>query len=295
MPPSVTKIGGCAFFDCTSLQSIEISPSVTVLDGYTFSGCTSLRSITIPPSVKTIGGYTFFGCSSLIAVFIPPSVNYIGNGAFQGCSSLSSIAIPPSVQFVGFRAFHACTELERAVPGKKQLLTWLKHRFHNLPLQDACYSPEVLCNEITTIMKRKPDSIQAQDSLGLTALHVLAINTKVGTNAITLLLKLFPEMARMNTFNGMSPISLFLRCKGLSFDEKQGRLPLCKALEQGAELKDIKRLLSLDQSFCCEQWKKNETNEFYPFILAASLKQCNLDIVYTLARQNVDLLRPYII
>ena len=107
------------------------------------------------------------------------------------------------------------------------------------------------------------------------------------------LLQLCPHLAGMSTFNGMSPISLFLRCKGLSFDKQQGRLPLCDALEQGIGLGDIKLLLTLDQLFCLEQRQKNESNKFYPFILAAGLKQCNLDIVYTLARENVELLRPY--
>ena len=293
MSSSITEIGVCAFYDCMSLQSIDIPPSIAILDGYAFSGCTSLRSITIPPSVETISGYAFFGCSSLISVFVPPSVKYIGNGAFQGCTSLSSIAIPPSVQSIGYRAFHSCEELERAVPGKKSLTHWLKERFTKLPLQDACYSPEVLCKEITNIISIDPASIEAKDELGLTALHVLACNSQAETEVIRQLLQICPELAKMSTFNGMSPISLFLRCKGFSFDETQGRLPLCEALEQGMTLQVMKRLFTLDRLFCMEQWERDEENEFYPFIVAASRKECSLDVIYTLARESVELLCPY--
>ncbi len=298
LPPSVSEIGGCAFYDCSSLQSIEIPPGVETLATHTFSGCTSLRSVTISSSVVTIGGYAFSACSSLIAVFIPMSVTHIGNGAFQGCSCLSSIAIPSSVQFIGFRAFHHCDQLEKAVPDTKQVTPWLKQRFSNLPLQQACYSPETNYNseamhkQAILLMKRNRSLIQAQDKLGLTALHLVVCNPKVENNVIRLLLQICPDLAHKSDCNGLSPLALFLRCKGFAFDEKIGRLSLFDALKQGIQLHDLKHLLVLDQKLRTEQLKKDRVNHFYPFIIAAGSKQCNLDIVYTLARDSVQLLRP---
>lgn len=41
----VTSIGDCAFYYCTSLESIEIPDSVTSIDASAFTGCTSLTTI----------------------------------------------------------------------------------------------------------------------------------------------------------------------------------------------------------------------------------------------------------
>ena len=51
----VTSIGGCAFYDCTSLTSVTIPDSVTSIGGYAFYDCRSLTSVTIPNSVTSIG------------------------------------------------------------------------------------------------------------------------------------------------------------------------------------------------------------------------------------------------
>ena len=48
IPPSVTKIGGVAFYGCSSLTSITIPPSVTEIRRRTFRGCTSLTEVRIP-------------------------------------------------------------------------------------------------------------------------------------------------------------------------------------------------------------------------------------------------------
>ncbi|EJP31727.1 leucine rich repeat protein [Prevotella sp. MSX73] len=107
----VTKIGGYAFFYCTSLTSITIPNSVTTIGGHAFEDCTSLSSVTIPNSVTTIGEWAFLRCTSLSSVTIPNSVTTIGYGSFKGCTSLSSITIPNSVTKIGSKAFSGCTSL----------------------------------------------------------------------------------------------------------------------------------------------------------------------------------------
>ena len=108
---TVTAIGRAAFFDCTSLSSIEIPDSVTEIGGYAFSGCTSLASITIPDGVTSIGYSAFSDCTSLTNVVIPNSVTEIRGYAFSGCTSLASIEIPDSVTSIGTLAFSGCTSL----------------------------------------------------------------------------------------------------------------------------------------------------------------------------------------
>ena len=85
----VTSIGDHAFFDCSSLTSIEIPNSVTSIGDCAFDGCNSLTSIEIPNSVTSIGYRAFERCTSLTSVEIPNSVTSIGDYAFEGCTSLT--------------------------------------------------------------------------------------------------------------------------------------------------------------------------------------------------------------
>ncbi len=62
---NVTSIVACAFYDCSSLQSIAIPTSVTSIGYDAFYDCSSLESIVIPNSVKSIGKDAFDYCDSL--------------------------------------------------------------------------------------------------------------------------------------------------------------------------------------------------------------------------------------
>ena len=108
---AVTKIGGYAFSNCTSLASITIPDSVTSIGYSAFSDCTSLTSITIPDSVTSIGDNAFPSCSSLTSVTIGSGVTSIGEYAFSDCTSLTSVTIPDSVTSIGKYAFNGCTSL----------------------------------------------------------------------------------------------------------------------------------------------------------------------------------------
>ena len=111
IPNSVTSIGEGAFYNCSSLTSIQIPNSVTSIGDAAFYNCSSLTSIQIPNSVTSIGVYVFYYCSSLTSVEIGNSVTSIGYGAFYNCSSLTSIEIPNSVTSIGYYAFEDCSSL----------------------------------------------------------------------------------------------------------------------------------------------------------------------------------------
>ena len=59
---SVTRIGDRAFYECTSLTSVEIPNSVTSIGHNAFSLCSSLTSVEIGNSVTSIGDYAFSNC-----------------------------------------------------------------------------------------------------------------------------------------------------------------------------------------------------------------------------------------
>ena len=77
---NLTSIGASAFYNCTSLTSVEIPNSVTSIEGSAFSSCTNLESVIIGRSVASIGNNAFANCYHLnsITVFAetPPSLLY---------------------------------------------------------------------------------------------------------------------------------------------------------------------------------------------------------------------------
>ena len=88
---SVTTIGQWAFYNCTSLASVNIPNSVTTIGESAFASCESLASIDIPNSVTTIGEFAFAYCFSLASVNIGESVTTIGVGAFIYCYYITSV------------------------------------------------------------------------------------------------------------------------------------------------------------------------------------------------------------
>ena len=117
IPDSITSIGSGAFFGCSSLTSISIPEGVTSMGDYAFYDCSSLTSLTIPDSVTSIGDYAFSWCTSLESITIGGSVTSIGDSAFDGCDSLASITIPDSVTSIGVGAFYDCDSLESVTIG----------------------------------------------------------------------------------------------------------------------------------------------------------------------------------
>ena len=164
IPNSVTSIGNYAFYECTSLTSIEIPNSVTSIGNYAFYECTSLTSIEIPNSVTSIGDYAFHECPGLTSIvvdsgntkydsrngcnaiietasntlitgcqntIIPNSVTSIGDYAFYVCSGLTSIEIPNSVTSIGYGAFADCSSLTKITCHATTPPTIESHTFSN--------------------------------------------------------------------------------------------------------------------------------------------------------------------
>ncbi len=112
IPNSIISICDSAFFGCDGLTGIVIPQSVTTIGEEVFDGCTSLRSATIPSSLKVLGKNLFGDCRSLNDITIPEGVKTIDISAFNGCSSLRTISVPLSVRHINQNAFYGCSNLQ---------------------------------------------------------------------------------------------------------------------------------------------------------------------------------------
>ena len=100
IPNSETSIGNTIFYECESLESIEVDEANTIYDSR--DNCNAI--------IKTATNELIAGCKNTT---IPSSVTSIGYLAFYGCTSLKSITIPSSVTKISQQAFDACKDLEK--------------------------------------------------------------------------------------------------------------------------------------------------------------------------------------
>lgn len=118
--PSVTIIEERAFFERTSLISIEFSCSpssssfLTTIGRYAFSHCISLTSLHLPEfpsSLLTIGNGAFYHCTALASIHLSNSLWAIHGMAFSFCTSLTELQLPNSLTIIGNSAFSFCKSL----------------------------------------------------------------------------------------------------------------------------------------------------------------------------------------
>ena len=145
IPNSVASIGYVAFYDCTTLTSIDIPstvksikegafhntgidsvyiPAETIVEDWkssmvewfgAFSSCQNLTNITFAEGIKRIPAGVIAYCPNIRSVHIPSSVTSIGGQAFRHCTSLTSVTIPESVTSIGNCAFDGCSSLTTMV------------------------------------------------------------------------------------------------------------------------------------------------------------------------------------
>ena len=115
IPNSVTAIGDSAFYNCTSLASVNFDDNskLETIGQDAFGDCKNLAQISIPNNVTAIGSSAFYNCSKLKSITIPDSVTSIGGSAFLYCTNLKSVTIGDGVTSIGYQAFYYCTSLER--------------------------------------------------------------------------------------------------------------------------------------------------------------------------------------
>ncbi len=125
VPDSVLSFMSGAF-EGASLNEIHMSESCKLQTlGYrTFYDCDSLEVIDIPDSILSIDNYAFAYCDNLQEVNISENSQLSGiyKGAFYKDEKLDTLAVPDGVLEIGDYAFYGCTAMESVSLGTKNSL-----------------------------------------------------------------------------------------------------------------------------------------------------------------------------
>ena len=111
----ITKIGKCAFEECTSLTEAILPKSLKSIGARIFYNCKSLEKVELPDNIELIPDEAFYYCQSLTSVTFPKSLREIGFRAFDKCYKLTSAILPEGLTNIGSAAFNDCRELARIV------------------------------------------------------------------------------------------------------------------------------------------------------------------------------------
>ena len=112
---SSVNVPESAFYDCTSLYTVDILDGIESIGVSAFEGCISLVSVNIGASVKTISENAFSGCKSLskIAFSENSTLSKISMQAFMGCESLYELNFPDSLKRIEKSAFYNCKSITK--------------------------------------------------------------------------------------------------------------------------------------------------------------------------------------
>lgn len=102
---SCQTIGQKAFYDCTSLEKINIPGGVTYIEKSAFEGCKKLTEVRIGYKVIDIWERAFYGCENLQSVEFPPFLRKIKQDAFGECPLLQSVVLPETISYIGLGNF----------------------------------------------------------------------------------------------------------------------------------------------------------------------------------------------
>jgi len=85
---SIYNIGDRTFYNCTSLQGVELTANLDTIGDEAFYMCTSIEKLVIPAYLEELGDNVFFGWTEDQTIeFTRYSENPFGSEAFSGCNA----------------------------------------------------------------------------------------------------------------------------------------------------------------------------------------------------------------
>ncbi|MBQ8749069.1 MAG: leucine-rich repeat protein [Clostridia bacterium] len=99
----VTEIRAYAFYNCHSLQRVELPETVETIGSYAFANCSNLEEVITTNNLKTINTHAFYNCPNLKTVNFS-NIETMGSFAFNN-TGLEEIRLPANVSNWGSCVF----------------------------------------------------------------------------------------------------------------------------------------------------------------------------------------------
>lgn len=117
LPDSVTRIWNYAFYQCISLQKINLE-KVNYVGEYAFAYCSRLENVAFwsYPYLTVLNQYAFAQCTSLQAIDLSSAGRMIPKGLCYGCTSLKKVIFPEDLLRIYDKAFYNCGFEELYLP-----------------------------------------------------------------------------------------------------------------------------------------------------------------------------------
>lgn len=101
-----------AFKNFKNIKKVVLPATCISFGIQSFFNCTSLESINIPEGTKVIPRGCFAGCTSLEAIVLPNSIRKIEAGAFKDCNKLKEVSLGPVKPEISSLSFPRNTKLK---------------------------------------------------------------------------------------------------------------------------------------------------------------------------------------
>ena len=109
----LTRIEPRAFYQCSSLQGLELPSTLVEIGDQAFADMTALASIELPAGITTIGAQAFAGCQTLQSITLPEQLVSLGYSPFAGCNQLRDVILPAKISDIDDKFIFAdCPALE---------------------------------------------------------------------------------------------------------------------------------------------------------------------------------------
>lgn len=131
---SASYVGGYAFTECQSLQTVNLQ-SCRYVYQYAFQSCRNLYEVTLP-ICSVIEAFAFLSCSNLKSIELP-ECKIVGYSAFYNCSSLSYVSLAKCETIRNY-AFQYCRSLYSVYLLSNSVVTLSdKSAFTGTPMSNA--------------------------------------------------------------------------------------------------------------------------------------------------------------
>lgn len=156
---NVEAVADSAFYNCTSLTTIELPHSVKQIGTASFEGCKSIVEFRMPQELDSIKPCAFKNCQSLKELAFEGNLKVIGSEAFLGCTGITTLNITTGIDSIANSAFNKCTGITtlNIADADSSIIMGCDTRhsstaglFASLPLKDVYLGRDIVCSSGNT-------------------------------------------------------------------------------------------------------------------------------------------------